>query len=40
MAEETLFGRILKGEIPSAPVYSDEDFYAFRDIHPAAPTHV
>jgi histidine triad (HIT) family protein len=40
MAEETIFGKILKGEIPSEEVYSDDEFYAFRDVNPAAPTHV
>jgi histidine triad (HIT) family protein len=40
MAEETIFAKIAKGEIPSEEVYSDEDFYAFRDINPAAPTHI
>ncbi len=40
MSEETLFTKIIKGEIPSTPVYSDEEFYAFRDINPGAPTHV
>ncbi|MBN2311475.1 MAG: histidine triad nucleotide-binding protein [Candidatus Hydrogenedentes bacterium] len=40
MAEDTLFAKIARGEIPSEPVYSDDEFYAFRDINPAAPTHV
>jgi histidine triad (HIT) family protein len=42
MAEQdkTIFGKILDGEIPSEEVYSDEDFYAFRDINPAAPVHI
>ncbi len=40
MSEKTIFARILDGEIPSTPVYSDDEFYAFRDINPAAPTHV
>lgn len=40
MAEETIFGKILSGEIPSQEVYSDEEFYAFRDVNPAAPTHI
>lgn len=40
MAEETLFDKILAGEIPSEGVYEDEDVYAFRDINPQAPTHV
>jgi len=40
MTEETIFMKILKGEIPSEEVYSDDDFYAFRDINPGAPTHI
>lgn len=40
MAEETIFGKILTGEIPSTQVYSDDEFYAFRDVNPAAPTHI
>lgn len=35
-----LFCRIARREIPSTPVFEDTDFYAFRDIAPAAPTHV
>ena len=35
-----LFCRIARREIPSTPVYEDEDFFAFRDIAPKAPTHV
>ncbi|GMV94555.1 MAG: putative HIT-like protein [Candidatus Hydrogenedentota bacterium] len=40
MAEDCLFCKILRGEIPSTEVYSDENYYAFRDINPGAPTHV
>lgn len=40
MSEDCLFCKIARGDIPSTQVYSDEEFYAFRDIHPAAPTHV
>jgi len=40
MAEDCLFCKIAAGEIPSKEVYSDDEFYAFRDIHPAAPTHI
>lgn len=40
MSEETLFSKIIAGTIPSDKVYEDHDFYAFRDIHPAAPCHV
>lgn len=40
MAENCLFCRIANKEIPSTEVYSDEEFYAFRDINPGAPTHI
>jgi histidine triad (HIT) family protein len=40
MSADCLFCRIAKGEVPSTPVYSDEEYYAFRDINPAAPTHI
>lgn len=40
MADQCIFCRIVAGEIPSTRVYSDDEFYAFRDIQPAAPTHV
>jgi len=39
MAEGCLFCKIAAGEIPSTEVYSDGEFYAFRDINPGAPTH-
>ncbi len=37
---DCIFCKIVKGEIPSAKVYSDEQVIAFRDIHPVAPTHI
>lgn len=40
MAEDTLFDKILRKEVPSEPVYEDDDVYAFADIHPQAPHHV
>jgi len=40
MAEECIFCRIAAGEAPANMVYQDEDFLAFRDILPKAPTHV
>jgi histidine triad (HIT) family protein len=40
MADECIFCRIVAGELPSDIVYQDEDFLAFRDILPKAPTHV
>ena len=38
--EGNVFARILRGELPSDRVYEDDEFVAFRDINPAAPTHV
>ena len=38
--ENCLFCKIIKGEIPSAKVYENEDVFAFRDINPQAPVHV
>ena len=35
-----VFARILRGEIPSKPVYEDEHALAFHDINPAAPVHI
>jgi len=40
MAKECIFCRIVAGEVSSDIVYQDEDFLAFRDISPQAPTHV
>jgi histidine triad (HIT) family protein len=37
---DCVFCKIIKGEIPSAKVYEDEHFIAFKDIQPTAPTHV
>lgn len=38
--DDCIFCRIIKKEIPSTVVYEDERVFAFRDIHPAAPTHI
>lgn len=38
--EDCLFCKIIKGEIPSAKVYEDDEILAFRDIHPVAPVHI
>jgi histidine triad (HIT) family protein len=35
-----LFCAIACGEVPCDQVYADEEFLAFRDIAPQAPTHV
>ncbi|MBW7983994.1 purine nucleoside phosphoramidase [Enterobacillus tribolii] len=40
MAEETIFSKIIRREIPSDIVYQDELVTAFRDIAPQAPSHI
>ncbi|MCB4407921.1 histidine triad nucleotide-binding protein [Synechococcus sp. MU1642] len=40
MADDTIFGKILRGEIPCDEAYSDEQCLAFRDVAPQAPVHV
>jgi len=40
MAEETIFSKIIRREIPAEVLYQDELVTAFRDIHPRAPTHI
>ena len=40
MAEETIFSKIIRREIPADVVYQDELVTAFRDIAPKAPTHI
>lgn len=40
MANDTIFGKILRGEIPCDQVYADERCIAFRDVAPQAPVHV
>ncbi|GAA5214959.1 purine nucleoside phosphoramidase [Corallincola platygyrae] len=40
MAEETIFSKIIRKEIPSDMLYQDELVTAFRDISPKAPEHV
>ncbi len=35
-----VFARILRGELPSDRVYEDDECIAFRDVDPAAPTHI
>lgn len=37
---ETIFDKIIKGEIPATIVKEDEKILAFKDINPAAPGHV
>ncbi len=40
MPEDTIFHKILKGDIPSDKVFENEHVYAFNDINPVAPTHI
>jgi histidine triad (HIT) family protein len=40
MAEETIFSKIIRREIPAEILYQDDLVTAFRDIHPQAPTHI
>tara|TARA_B100000131_G_C17890789_1_gene522216 strand:+ start:376 stop:717 length:342 start_codon:yes stop_codon:yes gene_type:complete len=40
MTEETIFSKILAGEIPCDEVYQDSNCLAFRDIQPQGPTHI
>ncbi|TKB57353.1 purine nucleoside phosphoramidase [Ferrimonas aestuarii] len=40
MAEETIFSKIIRREIPAEILYQDDLVTAFRDISPRAPTHI
>ncbi len=40
MAEDTIFDRIIRKEIPAKVVFEDDDVFAFHDISPQAPVHV
>ena len=40
MANETIFSKIVRGEIPSDIVFQDDQVTAFRDINPQAPVHI
>ena len=40
MTMDCIFCQIAEGKIPTDFLYQDDEVVAFRDIHPAAPTHV
>jgi histidine triad (HIT) family protein len=40
MAEDTIFSKIIRKEIPADIIYQDAQVTAFRDISPQAPVHV
>jgi len=37
--QDSIFTKIIKGEIPGYKVYEDDDVYAFLDIHPVTDGH-
>ncbi|WP_448571356.1 histidine triad nucleotide-binding protein [Trichothermofontia sp.] len=39
-ATDTVFGKIIRREIPAEIVYEDDLCLAFKDIHPQAPVHI
>jgi len=40
MPSESIFSKIIKGEIPADIVYQDDLVTAFKDINPQAPVHI
>ncbi len=40
MPSESIFSKIIKGEIPADIVYQDDMVTAFKDINPQAPLHI
>ncbi len=40
MSEQTVFHKILAGQIPATVVYEDAEVLAFKDINPKAKTHI
>ena len=40
MAEDCIFCKIERKELPAKPVYEDAEVFAFHDLHPHAPTHI
>ena len=37
---DTIFGKIIRREIPAEIVYEDDLALAFKDVNPQAPTHI
>lgn len=37
--QDSIFTKIIKGDIPSHKIYEDDATYAFLDIHPVQPGH-
>lgn len=40
MPEETIFTKIINGDIPSEKIFEDDKCICIRDVSPQAPTHV
>lgn len=38
--EDCIFCKIVKGEIPAAKIWEDENYFAFADIAPRKPGHI
>jgi len=38
--ENCIFCKIVNKEIPTNPVYENDNYLAFNDIHPKAPIHI
>jgi histidine triad (HIT) family protein len=38
--DDTIFGKIARGEVQVDLVYEDENCVAFNDLHPQAPVHI
>jgi histidine triad (HIT) family protein len=38
--DNTLFAKMIRGEIKVDPIYQDDDVYVIKDINPQAPTHL
>ena len=39
ITNDTIFGKVIRGEIPSKKIYEDAEMLAFHDIHPVADVH-
>lgn len=40
MSSDTIFGKIIRREIPADIIYEDDLCLAFKDVNPQAPTHI
>lgn len=40
MAQDTIFSKIIQGELPADKVFENERIIAIKDINPAAPVHI